>query len=339
MLEVDHLARQLRLDVTQVALACGGTRGDLGEHAARLVDRDRERRPGELTAARVALLRLLRHCPGDHCVERRRQLRPLRARRRRLCLEVREHHRDVRVTPKRRLPDEALVEHAAERVDIRPPVDLLTGDLLGSDVVDGAQQVAVVADSGLLGDPLREPEVRQVDVVGAVRARARVEQHVGGLHVAMHEAARMGRIQRDRDLREDADRVRRVQAAALQALLQVTPLDVAHGDEEEALGRPGLVDRDDVRMVDRCGQLRLAQEAVAERLVLGEAGSEQLERNPPLEPQILGQVDDAHPAEAQQRLDPIAGELGADPRVVAHLHVRILAFGGLEEHKPTRESL
>ena len=84
-------------------------------------------------------------------------------------------------------------------------------------------------------------------------------------------------------------------------------------------------------MVDRRGQLRLAQEAVTERFVLGEAGSEQLERNPPLEPQILGQVDDAHAAPAQKRLDPVAGELGADPRVVAHLHARILAFGGLEE--------
>ena len=62
-------------------------------------------------------------------------------------------------------------------------------------------------------------------------------------------------------------------------------------------------------------------------LQLGEARSEQLERNPPLEPQILGQVDDAHAAPAQQRLDPIASEFGADPRVVVHLHVRILAFG------------
>ena len=87
----------------------------------------------------------------------------------------------------------------------------------------------------------------------------------------MHETARMGRIQGARDLREDADRVRRVQTAALEALLQVAPLDVAHGDEEEVLGRPGLVDRDDVRMVDRRGELRLAQEAVTERLVLGEA--------------------------------------------------------------------
>ena len=176
-------------------------------------------------------------------------------------------------------------------------------------------------------------------MVGAVRAGARVEQHVRGLHVAMHETARMGGIQGARHLRDDAGRVRRVQTAALQALLQVTPLDVAHGDEEEVLGRPGLVDRDDVRMVDRGGQLRLAQEAVTERLVLGEAGGQQLERNPPLEPQILGQVDDAHAAEAQQRLDPVAGELGADPQVVAHLHVRILAFGAQGNDKATPVSL
>ena len=201
--------------------------------AARLVDRDRERRPGELAAARVALLRLLRQRPGDHGVERRRQLRPLRARRRRLRFEVREHDRELRVAPERRLPDEALVEHAAERVDVRPPVDLLAGDLLGGDVVDRAQQMAVVAEPGLVGDPLREAEVRQVDVVGAVGAGARVEQHVGGLHVAMHEPARVGRIERARDLRERCRSRPPGQAAALQALLQVTPFDVAHGDEEE----------------------------------------------------------------------------------------------------------
>ena len=54
---------------------------------------------------------------------------------------------------------------------------------------------------------------------------------------------------------------------------------------------------------------------------------EQLERDLPLEPQVLGQVDDAHSAPAQQRVEPIAGELGADPGVVGHVHVRILTFG------------
>ena len=137
-LEVDHLARQLGLDLAQVAPAGGSTGGNIDERAARLVDRDRERRSGELAAARVALLLLLGERSGDHAVECRRQLRPPGARRRRLRLEVREHDREVRVTPERRLPDKALVEHAAERVDVRPPVDLLPRDLLGGDVVDGA---------------------------------------------------------------------------------------------------------------------------------------------------------------------------------------------------------
>ena len=81
--------------------------------------------------------------------------------------------------------------------------------------------MAVVADSGF-GD-LVEAEVREVDVVGAVGAGARVEEHVGGLHVTMHETARMSRIEGTRDLREDIDRVRRVQTAQLEALFQVTP--------------------------------------------------------------------------------------------------------------------
>ena len=330
-LEVHHLARQLRLDLAQVAPAGGGAGGDVDEPSARLVHRDRKRGPSELSAARVALLRLLRQRPRDHRIERCRQLGPLFAERRRFRLEVREYDREFRVASKRRLSDETLVEHAAERVHVCPSVDLLAGDLLGCEIVDRAEQMAVVADSGLLGHPLRDAEVRQVDVVGAVGSSAGVEQHVGGLHVAMHETARMGRIQGARNLCEDADRVRGVKGAALHALLQVAPLHVAHGDIEEILRRPGLVDRNDVRMVDRRGKLRFAQEAVTEGVVLGKARGKKLEGHPPLEPQIFSQVDDAHAAEAQQRLDPVAGELGADPRVVAHLHVRILAFGALPE--------
>jgi hypothetical protein len=141
--------------------------------------------------------------------------------------------------------------------------------LLGRDVVDGAHEVAVVGYSGLLGDPPREAEVSEVDVVGAVRPGALVEEHIRGLHVAMHETARMGRVERACDLSDDADRISGVETPVLQALLEVAPLDVAHGDVKEILGRPGLVDRNDVRMVDRRGELRLAQEAFAERLVLG----------------------------------------------------------------------
>ena len=238
-----------------------------------------------------------------------------------------EHDRELRVAPERGLPDEALVEHAAERVDVCLPVDLLPRDLLRGDVVDRAQQVVAVSASGLLRDPSRQAEVGQVGVVGAIGTSAPIEEDVRGLHVEMDETAGVRGIQRARGLRDDADRIRRVEAASAQAPMQVTPLDVAHGDEEEVFGRPRLVDRDDVRMVDRRSQLRLPQEAVAKRLILRKTGREQLQRHPPLEPQVLGQVDDAHPAEAQHRLDPVPGELGADPRVFAHLHVPVLAVG------------
>jgi hypothetical protein len=146
------------------------------------------------------------------------------------------------------------------------------------------------------------------------------------LHVAVDEPAAVRRLERARDLRKDADGVRRVEAAVLEAVPEVAPLDVAHRDEEEVVRCPRLVDRDDARMVDRCGELGLAEKALAERLVLGEARRQELESNLSLEPEILGQIDDAHPAPAQQRLDPVAGDLRADPRVVAHLHVSILAL-------------
>ena len=77
-----------------------------------------------------------------------------------------------------------------------------------------AQQLAVAAKSGLVGDPPSEPEVREVDVVGAVRSRTQVEEHVGGLHVTMHETARVRGVQGTRHLSDDADRVRGVQPAA-----------------------------------------------------------------------------------------------------------------------------
>ncbi len=133
-------------------------------------------------------------------------------------------------------------------------------------------------------------------MVGTVGSSAGVEQDVGGLDVAMHETACVGRIQGARQLREDTDRFGRIQAAMSESLVEVSPLDVAHRDVEDVFGRPSLVDRDDVRVVDGSGQLRLAQEAVTERSILGEPGSQHLERDHTLESQFLGQVDDAHPA-------------------------------------------
>ena len=61
-------------------------------------------------------------------------------------------------------------------------------------------------------------------------------------------------------------------------------------------------------MVERGCDPRLAQEALAEALVLGELGRDHLERDLAPEALFAGTVDRAHPPAADERLDPVAGD-------------------------------
>ena len=71
----------------------------------------------------------------------------------------------------------------------------------------------------------------------------------------------------------------------------------------------GLVDGDDVGVVDRGLELALAAKARAEDRVLAEVRLEDLQRDGPVERQLRGLVDDAHPAPPEDRLDPVSRDL------------------------------
>jgi hypothetical protein len=58
--------------------------------------------------------------------------------------------------------------------------------------------------------------------------------------------------------------------------------------------------------------VRLAQEAFAGRSIAMGGGLEELERNGPAEPVILGAVDDAHAAAAELLEDSVMGDRLAD---------------------------
>jgi hypothetical protein len=64
-------------------------------------------------------------------------------------------------------------------------------------------------------------------------------------------------------------------------------------------------------VVERGGEPRLADESLPEPLVLGQLRREDLERDLPLEPVVLGEVDDAHPPATEGAHDPVTGDLGA----------------------------
>jgi hypothetical protein len=71
-------------------------------------------------------------------------------------------------------------------------------------------------------------------------------------------------------------------------------------------------------MVERGGELGLADEPLAEPLVLRELGREYLERDLALQADVLGEVDRAHPPAAEGRLDPVPLELTAGRNPRAH---------------------
>jgi hypothetical protein len=132
-------------------------------------------------------------------------------------------------------------------------------------------------------------------------------------------------VERARDLREDGDRTLDRQALAPEERAQVAAVDEAHRQVQAPLVLARLVDRDDVRVVERGGELRLLEERPPEYLVLSQLPSNQLERNRALEPQVGGPVHDAHPAAPDHRFDPIAGEDRAGSEGRLHAAVRSAA--------------
>ncbi len=84
---------------------------------------------------------------------------------------------------------------------------------------------------------------------------------------------------------------------------QILALHVPRGQVEHTLGLSRRVDRQHMRVLDRRGELRLAQEPLPEALVSGQLGREQLQRHPAAEGRVARAVDDAHAATAHEALD------------------------------------
>ena len=164
------------------------------------------------------------------------------------------------------------------------------------------------------GHELGEAEVGQVAVFAG-------EEDVARLDVAVHEPLGVGGIESASDLPDKLDRAVGLEPSLpLEQALEIDPLDVAHGDVESAPVLAGVVDGDDVGVIDRRGNARLAQKPLAEALVLGEVWGQKLERHLAPQPLVVGAVDDAHTTAADQRLDPIAGKVGADTRIRSNGH-------------------
>jgi len=209
------------------------------------------------------------------------------------------------------------VEDTTERVDVGPAVDAGALDLLRGDVGDRADEHALAGQALRGRGVLREPEVAQPRLVAG-------DEDVRRLDVAMDQAGGVRDVERSGDVRDQRDRPLGLERPlAAQKAAQVDAFDPLHRDVEEPAVFAGVEHRDEVGMLEQRGDAALAQEPLAEPGVGGDGRVEHLERHrAPLG--IAGQVDGSGGALAQQRLDPVTGDLRARRERVGHGHRAIL---------------
>ena len=207
------------------------------------------------------------------------------------------------------MPGQRGEEHAAERVDVRSMVDGAAFDGLRREIADRADDLARSRQGVARAEPLGQSEVTQVCVLSALTGR---DQDVGGLDVPVDEAARMGGIEGVSDTRQEAhDPAWSEGPLAADEGIEVGAFDVAHGQEQLAVGLAGFEDGHDIGVVDRRGKARFGQEPGTELGVGGDLRGQQLERHLALERFLCRQPDRAHTAATEQSLESIACQDGA----------------------------
>ena len=158
------------------------------------------------------------------------------------------------------------------------------------------RRLALVAGAGDAG----EAEVEHLHV--AVVAH----HHIVRLDVAVHDLRGVGDGERLGDLARDADGA--VEGQPLpHDLAQAAALHELHRDETATLALAGLVDGDDVGMVEGRDRERFADEAI-DVVGLRRAVRDQLDRDVAAQPLVKGSIDLAHSARSEQRMHDIRPE-------------------------------
>ena len=202
-------------------------------------------------------------------------------------------------TGERQAPGQHFEEHDTERPDVRAFVGALPDDLFGCHVRDRADRRSGAGDGGLTGQ-LGETEVDELHVA------ASRHHDIGGLDVAVNDAGIVRCRETARDLRDDGRRFVEAQRTACDPLSKRLAVVVCHRQKHSALGRfVDLVDRADVRVIQRGGRLRFVNEPRLGVGVFGHGQRQELQRDEPLEPQVFGFVHLPHAAGPEQLNDAV----------------------------------
>ena len=197
----------------------------------------------------------------------------------------------------RALAAERLEGDRRERVDVGRRPGPAAVELLRRHVRGRAEHGAAARDLGAVGRG-GDPEV------GELRDAVLADQHVGGLHVAVNHALRVRVVERVAEVADHARDLLGPQRPAAQHPRQRLALHVLHDDQHALVVGRGVEHRDEVRVVERRSELRLAREALLD--VDRAVGMQALDGNLPSEALVLAEEDRRHAARAEVPEYPIA---------------------------------
>ena len=221
-----------------------------------------------------------------------------------------------------------LVEHAAERPDVRPRVDVPARHLLRAHVAGGADDEADLGDrlDGLLHVALHRRRLGEAEVDELHLTPGR-EHHVRRLEIAVDHALGVRLFEPGDDLHRDRERLFEGHRPAGQAVRQRFTLHPLEDEVGRAIHPLEAVDRGDVRMAERGEDPRLAFEAPQAPRVAAKRVGQALDRDLAAQAGIERPVDAPHAARAQQIEDLIAADVLSEDEAIAGGVVRDPAPG------------
>jgi hypothetical protein len=137
---------------------------------------------------------------------------------------------------------------------------------------------------------LASPEVH--DLGPALRR----DHDVSALDVSVGDAFAVGLPQAGRDLVDEADGLPGLERPFLDLIAQRLALHILHGDVGAIFAFTDFMDDADVRMGQRRSRLCLDEKALFELGRIHDVRRQELQGHGPLELEVLGLVDDPHPA-------------------------------------------
>ena len=165
----------------------------------------------------------------------------------------------------------------------------------------------------------------RAEIENFCRAVARAE-NVGGLDVAMDDAARVRGVERIGDFGGDLQQLLEMDRPARDAMLQRLAFEEFHHEEGVALIFADIVDGADVGIVQRGGGAGFAAEAFQSLRIAGSLIREKFDGHGAAEADVFGFVDDAHAATADFFDDAVVGNRASDHRRFAHERRILLRF-------------